>query len=46
MIVAKPRATDAIGFALRDAYGRDAALPDDLAMLLRRLNGGCGMRAT
>lgn len=36
--VAAPRASDAIGLALRDAYERDLGLPDDMARLLRRLN--------
>ncbi|WP_264940648.1 hypothetical protein [Sphingomonas caeni] len=34
-----PRASDAIGLALRDAYERDYGLPDDMTKLLRRLNG-------
>lgn len=37
--VAAPRASDAIGLALRDAYERDYGLPDDMAQMLRRLNG-------
>lgn len=37
--VEAPRASDAIGFALRDAYERDLGLPDDMAATLRRLNG-------
>ena len=38
--VEAPRASDAIGLALRDAYERDLGLPDDMAAMLRRLNGG------
>jgi hypothetical protein len=37
--VERPRASDAIGLALRDAYERDYGLPEDMAKLLRRLNG-------
>ncbi len=37
--VERPRASDAIGLALRDAFERDYGLPDDMAKLLRRLNG-------
>jgi hypothetical protein len=33
-----PRASDAIGLALRDAYERDLGMPDDMAATLRRLN--------
>ncbi|MBN8810988.1 MULTISPECIES: hypothetical protein [Sphingomonas] len=36
--VEAPRASDAIGLALRDAYARDAGLPDDMAAMLRQLN--------
>jgi hypothetical protein len=35
-----PRAGDAIGLALRDAYERDLGLPEDMAAMLRRLGGG------
>jgi hypothetical protein len=34
-----PRASDAIGLALRDAYERDLGLPEDMAAMLRGLNG-------
>ncbi|MBX3594320.1 hypothetical protein [Sphingomonas sp.] len=37
--VEMPRASDAIGVVLRDAYDRDQGLPDDMAQMLRRLNG-------
>lgn len=37
-VVDRPRAADAIGCALRDAYGRQP-LPDDLSALLCALNG-------
>lgn len=37
--VEAPRASDAIGLALRDAYERDLGLPDDMARMLRSLNG-------
>jgi hypothetical protein len=36
--VEPPRASDAVGLALRDAFDRDLGLPDDMVMLLRRLN--------
>lgn len=36
--VEAPRASDAIGLALRDAYARDLGLPDDMAAMLRQLN--------
>ena len=44
-VVSRPRASDAIGCALRNAYG-EPALPDDMAELLARLNGNGGMRST
>ncbi|MDF7775745.1 hypothetical protein P1X14_10850 [Sphingomonas sp. AOB5] len=34
-----PRQGDAIGLALRDAYEQDLGLPEDMAAMLRRLNG-------
>ena len=34
-----PRIHDAIGVVLRDAYERDADIPDDMAGLLRQMNG-------
>jgi len=40
--VGRPRASDAVAVALRDAFaghGREPCLPDDMAALLRRLNG-------
>jgi hypothetical protein len=37
-VVASPRATDAIGCALRGAYVRQP-LPDDMLMLVNALNG-------
>ncbi|MDT8757342.1 hypothetical protein MZO42_01400 [Sphingomonas psychrotolerans] len=37
--VEPPRASDAIAVSLRDAFEREAGLPDDMIMLLRRLNG-------
>ena len=36
--VEAPRASDAIGLALRDAYERDLGLPEDMARMLRCLN--------
>lgn len=33
-----PHVADAVGMALRNAYMRDAGLPDDMAMLIARLN--------
>jgi hypothetical protein len=36
--VEAPRASDAIGLALRDAFARDLGLPDDMAAMLRQLN--------
>ena len=38
--VEPPRASDAIGLALRDAFERDLGLPDDMAAMLRRLHRG------
>ena len=38
--VEAPRASDAIGLALRDAFDRDLGLPDDMMAILCRLNGG------
>lgn len=37
--VQAPRASDAIGLALRDAFERDYGLPEDMTTLLRQLNG-------
>ncbi len=37
--VEAPRASDAIGLALRDAFERDLGLPEDMAAMLRGLNG-------
>ncbi|MBM6575567.1 hypothetical protein KCP91_04235 [Microvirga sp. SRT01] len=37
-IVRAPRATDAIGMAMRDAYGNLGSLPDDMRRLLQRLD--------
>jgi hypothetical protein len=43
--VEAPRASDAIGLALRDAFERDYGLPVDMTMLLRRLNGADTLRS-
>ncbi len=43
-VVAVPRASDAVGAVLRDAYDRDRSIPDDMASLLQQLNGNGGMR--
>ncbi len=37
--VEPPRASDAIAVSLRDAFGREPMLPEDITLLLRRLNG-------
>ena len=37
--VERPRASDALAVSLRDAFERESGLPDDMVMLLRRLNG-------
>lgn len=37
--VEAPRASDAIGLALRDAFDEGFGLPDEMTALLRRLNG-------
>ena len=34
-----PRPHDAIGVVLRDSYLRDIELPEDMTVLLRRMNG-------
>ncbi|MCW3835847.1 hypothetical protein ACFQ1E_05035 [Sphingomonas canadensis] len=34
----RPRAGDAVGHALREAYERDLGLPEDMSSLLHRLN--------
>ncbi|MBX3564238.1 MAG: hypothetical protein KF730_06625 [Sphingomonas sp.] len=36
--VEAPRASDAIGHALRGAYADEGGLPDDMAAILRQLN--------
>lgn len=38
MVVAEPRAYDAMGSALRDAYCRDAGIPDDMLNCLSQLD--------
>jgi hypothetical protein len=38
--VERPRASDAIASALRDAYDREPDMPADMIALLHRLNGG------
>lgn len=44
--VRAPQAGDAIGEALRDAFGcRHPSLPDDMSALLRRIDGGTINRA-
>lgn len=43
-VVSRPRAGDAIGVALRDVYVRDCGVPDDMMVMLARLNGNGGMR--
>lgn len=37
-IVRLPRVTDAIGAALRNAYGSPASAPDDMLAMLRRID--------
>ncbi|HVJ01619.1 MAG TPA: hypothetical protein VM662_05510 [Sphingomonas sp.] len=37
--VERPRASDAIAGALREAFDHDLGLPNDMAALLHRLNG-------
>jgi hypothetical protein len=37
--VQSPHASDAIGNALYDAYTREPGLPEDMAAMLRQLNG-------
>lgn len=39
-VVRRPRATDAIGSALRGVFGADSGLPADMARLLQRLERG------
>ena len=34
-----PRQCDAIGAVLRDAYDRESGIPDDMLILLRKMNG-------
>jgi hypothetical protein len=34
-----PRACDAMGTVLRDVYDRDLGVPEDMASLLRKMNG-------
>lgn len=34
-----PRTCDAMGVVLRDAYERDLGVPDDMLLLLRKMNG-------
>ncbi|WP_404333723.1 hypothetical protein AB2M62_11075 [Sphingomonas sp. MMS12-HWE2-04] len=40
--VRAPRASDAIGSALSNAYARDPALPDDMVAILRQLDRAGG----
>ena len=37
-VVRRPRRTDAIGAALREAFAIGAGLPDDMGALLRKLD--------
>ncbi len=37
-VVRRPRATDVIGHALRGAFDDVHAIPDDMAIMLRRLD--------
>lgn len=37
-IVRRPRSTDAIGHALRGAFGEGCGLPDEMVVMLRRLD--------
>lgn len=39
-----PRIHDAIGVVLRDAYERDSDIPEDMAGLLRQMNGRSQMQ--
>lgn len=43
--VEPPRACDAVGNALRDAYGKELTLPDDMIICLRKLNGNGGSQS-
>ncbi|MDV3457253.1 hypothetical protein RZN05_09685 [Sphingomonas sp. HF-S4] len=36
--VGRPHASDAVALSLRDAFEREAALPEDMAALLQQLN--------
>lgn len=45
-VVPLPRAQDALGETLRNVYAREPRLPDDMMVLLARLNGNGGMRGT
>ena len=38
-VVRRPRPTDVIGHSLRDAFGYNARLPQDIDRLLRSLDG-------
>ncbi|MBR0551156.1 hypothetical protein [Stakelama marina] len=44
MVVSEPRAYDAVGSTLRDAYGGDSAIPDDMLNCLDQLDGKTGSR--
>lgn len=43
-VVKRPRATDAVGCALRDAYTGECGIPQDIADLLARLSEHKGGR--
>ena len=45
VVVTRPRACDAVGSSLRNAFLRDVAVPDDMVDLLHCLNGNGGMRS-
>ncbi|WP_162233425.1 hypothetical protein [Sphingomonas sp. Leaf38] len=38
-VVRRPRVTDAVGHALRNAFSEQNSVPDDMAQLLSRLDG-------
>jgi hypothetical protein len=37
-VVRTPRATDAVGSALRNVYGENSGIPHDLSVLLRKID--------
>jgi hypothetical protein len=43
-VVRRPRCTDAIGTSLREGFGTGPSIPEDMLLLLGKLDGACRRR--